>query len=74
MRREYELTEAQLASLLDACKPVVCMRVGNYSPPTPQENANAAWAALGNELGFQPLTVQPVPSKGPRFFTAEAIA
>ncbi len=72
MMHEYELTEEQLASLLDACKPVVCMKVGGYSPRSPQENANAAWKAMGKELGFNHMTVKPVPGKGERFFTAAA--
>jgi len=71
MRRKYELTEEQAATLLDACQPVVCMQVGNYAPRSPQENANAAWEEMGKELGFRHLTVQPVPGKGQRFFTAE---
>ena len=74
MRREYELTEEQLASLLDACKPVTCMKVGNYSPRSPQENANSAWEAMGKELGFRHMTVKPVSSKGQCFFTAEVAA
>jgi hypothetical protein len=37
---------------------------------TPQENANRAWAALGDEMGFDYLTVQPS-ARGDRHFTAE---
>lgn len=74
MRREYQMTEEQNATLLDACKPVVCIKVGNYTPRTPQENANAAWASLGREMGFKPLTVKPVPGKNSRFFTADSCA
>ena len=73
MRREYELTEEQLATILDACKPVVCIKVGNYSPRNPQEKANAVWAAMGKELGFDHMTVGPAPGKGPHFFTAEVM-
>lgn len=71
MRREYELTEEQTASLLDACSPVVCIKVGDYAPRSPQENANAAWSALGADMGFDYLTVKPVPGKGQCFFTAD---
>lgn len=71
MRREYKLTEEQLATILDACKPVVCIKVGNSSPRSPQEKANAAWAAMGKELGFYHMTVKPVSGKGLHFFTAE---
>lgn len=73
MRREYEMTEAQLAKLLEACKPVPYFAVGgSYGTPAgPQENANRAWESLGEEMGFQHMTVEPVRGKGDRFFTAE---
>ena len=44
--------------------------VGNYTPSSPQENANNAWARLGEELGFDSMTVRPIQGKGQRFFTA----
>lgn len=69
-RREYEMTEEQLEKILEASKPVPYIMVGGMPPPSPQEVANAAWSRLGDELGFQYMTVQPVPGKGERFFTA----
>jgi len=72
-RKEYELTDEQLKDLLGACKPVPYMVVGGVSPRSPQENANAAWASLGNELGFKPMTVRPVPGKGQKYFMAEPV-
>jgi len=71
MRREYEMTKEQLDRILEASKPVVYMVIGGIPPRSPQENANAAWASLGRELGFDYMTVQPVPGKDSRFFTAE---
>lgn len=73
MRREYEMTEEQYAMLLEACKPIPCMMVRGYPPQSPQENANAAWATLGRELGFRSLTVKPIPGKSTRCFTAEPV-
>lgn len=73
MRFEYEITEAELERLLEASNPVVCMKVGSYAPRSPQENANAAWKALGGEKGFDHMTVQPIPGKEQRFFTAEEL-
>lgn len=72
MRREFEMTEDQLKKLLDACKPTPVMYLSGGTPmySTPQENANRAWEALGKEMGFDYLTVQPN-GKGDRFFTAE---
>ena len=71
MRKEFEMTDQQLTTLLDACKPTPCIMIGDYVPPTPQENANRAWGQLGKELGFDYMSVQPVPGKGTKFFTAD---
>jgi predicted TIM-barrel fold metal-dependent hydrolase len=71
MRKEFEMTEAQLAAIMDACKPTPCMIIGGVMPRSPQENANAAWQRLGVELGFKHMTVEPSNGKGERFFTAE---
>lgn len=72
-RREYEMTEEDLKKLLDACKPVPYMVIGGRPPRTPQENANAAWAELGQRMGFDHMTVSPVEGRGYRFFTAVPI-
>lgn len=73
MIKEYELTEEQLKTLLDACKPVPYIVVGGRVPRSPQENANAAWSRLGDEMRFDSLTVAPVPGKGQRFFHAKEL-
>lgn len=74
MRKEFHMSTEQLEKLLDACKPTPVMFLSGGTPMhnSPQENANAAWAQLGNELGFEPMSVRPVPGKGPAFFSAEA--
>lgn len=69
-RRDYEMTEADLAKLLDAMKPVPYMIVGGMAPRSQQENANAAWAELGKRMGFEPMSVRPN-GRGDRFFSAE---
>lgn len=69
-RVNYEMTEADLSALLEACKPVPYIVVGGYAPRSPQETANAAWNSLGEKMGFDYTTVQPVPGKGNRFFSA----
>ena len=71
MRREFEMSEADFKELLDACKPVPCMMIGSYATPSPQENANRAWARLGRKMGFIGDTAKPISGKGTRFFTAE---
>lgn len=68
-RTNYEMTEADLAKILDACKPTIVMKIGNSTDSSPQENANRAWQQLGEKMGFDYMTVQPAPG-GDRFFTA----
>jgi hypothetical protein len=69
MRKEYEMTEEDLAALCDACRHVPYLVIGGISPRSPQENANAAWARLGARMGFDPMSVQPT-GRGDRFFSA----
>lgn len=68
-RTNYEMTQTDLDEILDACKSTPCMMIGNSVGNTPQENANDAWARLGEKMGFDSMTVQPS-SKGTKFFTA----
>jgi len=68
-RINYEMTKEDFEKILDACKPVPCMLIGGFAPASPQENANRAWAELGERMGFDSSTVQPAPGDG-RFFTA----
>ena len=68
-RKEYEMTQADLDKILDACKPVPYMVFGGIPPRSPQENANDAWAELGQRMGFDHMTVQPT-GRGDRFFFA----
>ncbi len=69
-RTNYEMTEADLETLLAAMKPAPCIMIGGYAPPSQQESANAAWKALGEKMGFDHMTVQPIAGKGSRFFSA----
>ena len=68
-RIDFEMTQDQFDKLLDACKPVLYMVFGGMPPRSPQENANAAWKQLGDELGFESLSVRPN-GKGDRCFSA----
>jgi len=69
-RTNYEMTEEDLAEIQEACKPTPVMLIGGSCSPSPQENANRAWRRLGEKMGFDYMTVHPIPGKGPRFFTA----
>lgn len=69
-RRRYEMTEADLAALIEASRPVPYLVVGGMEPPSRQDNANRVWRALGTRMRFDYLTVQPVAGEGQRVFTA----
>lgn len=71
--QEFEMSEEDLATLMDACKPTPAMWGSGGVPlfSTPQENANNAWARLGEKLGFRSMTVRPISGKDQRFFIAE---
>ncbi len=71
MSKEFEMTEEQETTLLEACRPVPYLIMGGVAPRSPQENANDAWKALGKTLGFKYMTVKPVSGKEVRHFTAE---
>lgn len=71
--KRYEMTQAQLDRILEACKPVPYIVVGGIPPSSPQENANAAWAELGREMGFEHMTVRPVAGQPPTVFEAEPV-
>ena len=73
MKTEFEMTEADMKKILDACKPVPAIMLQCGTPSSPQENANRAWESLGKRMGFKHMTVEPVRSKGQLFFKAEAV-
>jgi len=67
--KDYEMTQEDLDVLLTAMKPVRYMIIGGVAPRSRQENANDAWKALGEKMGFDYMTVRPN-GKGDRFFSA----
>jgi hypothetical protein len=71
-RTNYEMSEQDLAELLEACKPtpVMFLSGGQRMGGSPQENANDAWSSLGTKMGFDHMTVRPIDGKSQRFFTA----
>lgn len=66
------MSEDDLREILSASRPTPVMFLSGGQPmgSSQQENANRAWAALGQKMGFEPMTVRPVSGKGQRFFTA----
>lgn len=72
VRKEFEMTEEVYQSMLTKRGPV--MLVGGVSlHEFAQLDANSKWLKLGEMMGFKGMTARPVPSKGPRFFTAEVV-
>lgn len=67
MRQEYTMTQEDLDALLEACKNVPMIMLQCGTPPSPQENANRAWATLGEKMGFDGSTVQPTESNQLKF-------
>lgn len=67
----YEMTDEQLKKILEACKPVPYIVADGREPISPQEHANAAWAALGAEMGFDWKTVSSVPGESHVFVAEE---
>lgn len=64
------MTEADLETILDSCKPVPMIMLQCGLRDGPQERANDAWSALGAKMGFDYQTVQPRDGMGMRYFTA----
>lgn len=71
MRREYKMTYEQHSRLLASCKPVPYLVAGGMIPTDLQQRVNDVWSDFGRALGFRWETVQPVPGKDDRYFTAE---
>jgi len=70
MRKEFEMTQEDLAKLMESFKPVPAIALQCGTPLSVQENANHAWIELGDRMGFDGMTVEPS-RRGNLFFTAE---
>ena len=68
-RRDFEMTQTDLDTLLSAMKPVPYMIAGGMEPRSQQENANDAWARLGAKMGFDHMTAL-ANGRGDRCFSA----
>ncbi len=71
-RVNYEMTQEDLNSILEASRPTLAMFGSGGTPlfGTPQENANRAWQSLGQKMGFDHMTVKPIQGADTRFFSA----
>ncbi len=73
-RHQFEMTQEQFDKILEACKPVPLIMLQCGMPRSPQENANDAWKALGDLMGFDSMSVEPVRGGNQRQFSAIAKA
>jgi hypothetical protein len=68
-RKDFEMSAAQFAKLMEACKPQMYL-VANGTEPDVRGTILRAWDALGDEMGFVGSTALPIPGKSHHFFTA----
>lgn len=71
-RKVFTMTPEQMSVLLDAMKSVPLIMLQCGVVPTQQELANNAWISLGEEMGFDGMTVRPH-GDNPLNFTAEPV-
>lgn len=71
MKQKFTMTQEQLNTILKACKPIPLIMLQCGMPPSQQEMANDAWAALGRKMGFRHMTVEPISGQDQRVFMAE---
>ena len=57
--KNFEMTQEQLDVLMNASKSVPMIALQCGTPRSAQERANDAWKALGDEMGFDHMTVKP---------------
>ena len=71
---DFEMTDEQLQKIIAASKPTPVMFLTGGKPmfKSAQENSNEAWKELGEELGFDYMTVEPN-GKGDKHFSANKI-
>jgi hypothetical protein len=67
----YTMTPEQHRKLLEACQPIPLVALQCGMPTSPQERANTAWQALGDEIGFKHMTVRSVYGQPDTVFDAE---
>ena len=66
---KFKMTQNDMDTLLAAMKPVPMIML-QCGEPIRQENANIAWQALGEKMGFNHMTVRP-DGNDPLCFIAE---
>lgn len=70
-RIEYEMTEQDRKDLIAAARPIPYSARQRGDPSSPHRAIMAVWSRLADRMGFEVMTVECVPKKGDRFFTAD---
>jgi hypothetical protein len=70
MRREYKLTDAQIAELEELAKSVPYLIANGSEPTSPAHLVNLWWQQFAKDSGFRFDTVEQVRGKDRRYFTA----
>ncbi len=68
-RQEFEMSKEQLEELMDIGRPQLAIML-HIPQVSAQDLANGFRRRLGDEMGFEHMTVRPVDGKGSTFFTA----
>lgn len=68
---EFEMTDEDLAKLIEASQPVPMIMLQCGAPTNPQVSVNRAWQELGDRMGFDHMTACASRPGNPRFFYAE---
>ena len=67
----FELNDEQMDFIVEACTPV--RQIGALGCVPINEHIDNAWRKLGQEMGFDYMTVRPAPGYPANFFEAEPI-
>jgi hypothetical protein len=69
MKRDFRMTDDDLEKLLTANE----ADLDGMPPESPQARANRAWCELGQRMGFDGMTVEPLPCDDLKRFKAEPL-
>jgi hypothetical protein len=70
VRKNFTITDDQVKKLMDAENDTPSLTIGGVKVKSVHENTQMAWQELGEELGFDYLTVRPIHNLGYKHFSA----
>lgn len=70
-RTEYKMEQSDADSIIASLQAKSIVQAGTPTKAeSPQDRANKVWIKMGERMGFDPATVQPMPQRGMLFFSA----